>query len=133
MGDVPEDFNGRVCSVKVPDHETPMFTRIYKDGDNVLLGYMDNYDVWKSYPADAVTVLSEVLAVVHQYGPAERPKAETAWEERVERAAEDALDKFLVEDYDQLCKHHRSGYTFETLAAAFSIGYQAGREEAGPQ
>ncbi len=40
------------------------------------------------------------------------------------------MDKFSLEDYEQLIKHHQDGRTFETLAAAFFIGYQAGREEA---
>lgn len=97
------------------------------------LGYMDNYDVWKSYPAEAVTVLGEVLAVVHLYEPMEPPKAETAWDKRVKRAVKDALRKFTYKDYEQLQKHHQSGRTFDTLAAAFSIGYQAGKKEAGTQ
>lgn len=133
MGKAPEDFHGRVCSVKLPDEETPLFSRLYKDGENVLLGYMDDYDVWKSYPAETVTVLGEVLAVVHLCEPMERPKAETAWDKRVKRAAKDALKKFTYKDYEQLQKHHQSGRTFDTLAAAFSIGYQAGKKEAGPQ
>lgn len=130
-GKAPEDFDGRVCSVKFPDEETPLLCRLYKDGEDVRVGFMDDYDIWKSYSADAVTVRYEILAVVHQYGPAEPPKADTAWKERVKQAAEGALDKFLVEDYKQLIRHHRDGRTFETLAAAFSIGYAAGRKEAG--
>lgn len=130
-GKAPEDFDGRVCSVKFPDEETPLFCRLYKDGESVRVGYMDDYDIWKSYPADAVTIRYEVLAVVHQYGPMEPPKAESAWEKRVKLATGEALDKFSIEDYEQLRKHHRSGRTFETLAATFSIGYQAGRKETG--
>lgn len=99
-GEAPEDFDGRVCSVKFPDEAAPLLCRLYRDGENVRVGFMDDYDVWKSYPADAVTIRYEVLAVVHQYGPVEPPKADTAWKNRVK------------------------------LAAAFSIGYQAGREEA---
>lgn len=131
-GEAPEDFDGRVCSVKFPDEEKPLLCRLYRDGENVRVGFMDDYDIWKSYPADAVTIRYEVLAVVHQYGPMEPPKAETVWEKRVQQATtEEALDKFRFEDYAQLIQHHQSGRTFETLAAAFSIGYQAGREEAG--
>lgn len=130
-GEAPEDFDGRVCSVKFPDEEKPMLCRLYRDGENVRVGFMDDYDIWKSYPADAVTIRYEVLAVVHQYGPIELPKAETAWEKRVKLAAEGALGKFCFEDYAQLIQHHRSGRTVDTLTAAFSIGYQAGREEAG--
>lgn len=130
-GKAPEDFDGRVCSVKFPDEETPLLCRLYKDGENVRVGFMDDYDIWKSYPADAITIRYEVLAVVHQYGPMEQPKAETAWEKRVQQAAEGAFGKFCFEDCVQLIQHHRSGHTHETLAAAFSIGYQAGREEAG--
>ena len=129
-GKAPEDFDGRVCSVKFPDEETPLLCRLSRDGENVRVGFMDDYGVWKSYPADAVTIRYEVLAVVHQYGPMEPPKAETAWEKRVKQATEEALGKFRFEDCAQLIKHHRSGRTPETLAAAFSIGYQAGREEA---
>ena len=129
-GEAPEDFDGRVCSVKFPDEEKPLLCRLYRDGENVRVGFMDDYDIWKSYPADAVTIRYEVLAVVHQYGPVEPPKADTTWTERVKRATEGALDKFNFEDCEQLIRHHRSGHTCETLAAAFSIGYQAGREEA---
>lgn len=130
-GKAPEDFDGRVCSVKFPDEEKPLLCRLYRDGDNVRVGFMDDYDIWKSYPADAVTIRYEVLAVVHQYGPMEPPKAETAWEKRVKLAAEGALGKFSFADCAQLIQHHRSGRTVDTLTAAFSIGYQAGREEAG--
>ena len=130
-GEAPEDFDGRVCSVKFPDEEKPMLCRLYRDGENVRVGFMDDYDIWKSYPADAVTIRYEVLAVVHQYGPIELPKAETAWEKRVKLAAEGALGKFCFEDYAQLILHHQGGRPFETLSAAFAIGYQAGREETG--
>lgn len=129
-GKAPEDFDGRVCSVKFPDEAGPLLCRLYRDGENVRVGFMDDYDIWKSYPADAVTIRYEVLAVVHQYGPEELPKAETEWEQRVKWAAEDAMWKFSLWDYEQLIKHHKAGRTFDTLAAAFSIGYQAGREEA---
>lgn len=104
-GEAPEDFHGRVCSVKFPDEDTPLLCRLYKDGENVRVGYMDDYDIWKSYPADAVTIRYEVLAVVHQYGPMEPPKAATEWEERVRQAAGDALEKFSFEDYAQLVKN----------------------------
>lgn len=130
-GKAPEDFDGRVCSVKFPDEETPLLCRLYRDGENVRVGFMDDYDVWKSYPADAVTVRYEVLAVVHQYGPMEPPKGETAWEEQVKLAIEEAGDKLSFEDCVQLILHHQGGRPFETLSAAFAIGYQAGREEAG--
>lgn len=129
-GEAPEDFDGRVCYVKFPDEETPLLCRLYKDGENVRVGYMDDYDIWKSYPADAVSIRYEVLAVVHQYGPMEPPKDDTAWKERVKQAAEGALDKFNFDDYKQLITHHRDGRTFETLAAALSIGYETGRREA---
>lgn len=130
-GKAPEDFDGRVCSVKFPDEEAPLLCRLHKDGENVRVGFMDDYDIWKSYPADAITIRYEVLAVVHQYGPMEPPKAETAWEKRVQQATGGALGKFSFADCAQLIQNHRSGHTHETLAAAFSIGYQAGREEAG--
>lgn len=130
-GKAPEDFDGRVCSVKLPDEAGPLLCRLYRDGENVRVGFMDDYDIWKSYPADAITIRYEVLAVVHQYGPMEQPKAETAWEKRVQQATKEALGKFCFEDCAQLIRHHRDGHTHETLAAAFSIGYQAGREEAG--
>lgn len=130
-GEAPENFHGRVCYVKFPDEETPLLCRLYKDGENVRVGYMDDYDIWKSYPASAVTVRYEVLAVVHQYGPMEPPEADTAWEKRVKQTTEEALDKFCFEDYEQLILHHQGGHPFETLAVAFSIGYQAGREETG--
>ena len=130
-GKAPEDFDGRVCSVKFPDEETPLLCRLYKDGENVRVSFMDNYDIWKSYPTDAVTICYEVLAVVHQYGPIEPPKAETEWERRVKLAVDEALGKFSFADCAQLIQHHRSGRTVDTLTAAFSIGYQAGREEAG--
>ncbi len=130
-GKAPEDFDGRVCSVKFPDEEKPLLCRLYRDGEDVRVGFMDDYDIWKSYPADAVTIRYEVLAVVHQYRPIEPPKAETAWEKRVKLAAEGALGKFCFEDYAQLILHHQGGRPFETLSAAFAIGYQAGREETG--
>lgn len=130
-GEAPEDFHGRVCSVKFPDEENTLFCRLYKDGESVRVGYMDDYDIWKSYPANAVTIQYEVLAVVHQYGPMEPPKAETAWEKRVKQATGDALHKFTLEDYYQLRDHHKSGHTFETLTAAFAIGYQTGKKEGG--
>lgn len=129
-GESPKDFHGRVCSVKFPDEDTPLLCRLYRDGENVRVGYMDDYDIWKSYPADAITIRYEVLAVVHQYGPMEPPMAVTEWEKRVKQAAEDALEKFSFGDYDQLVKHHRSGHTVETLSAAFALGYQAGKKEA---
>lgn len=128
-GEAPEDFDGRVCSVKFLDEETPLLCRLYKDGENVRVGFMDDYDIWKSYPADAVTIRYEVLAVVHQYGPIEPPKAETEWEQRVKLAMDETLGKFSFADCAQLIQHHRSGRTHETLAAAFSIGYQTGRGE----
>lgn len=127
-GEAPEDFHGRVCSVKLPDEDTPLICRLYRDGENVRVGYMDDYDIWQSYPADAITIRYEVLAVVHQYGPMEPPKAVTEWEKRAKQAIEGALGKFSFEDYDQLVKHHRGGRTVETLSAAFSIGYEAGRK-----
>lgn len=130
-GEAPEDFDGRVCSVKFPDEEAPLLCRLYRDGENVRVGFMDDYDIWKSYPADAITIRYEVLAVVHQYGPMEPPKAETAWEERVKLATEGALGKFSFADCAQLIQHHKAGRTVDTLTAAFSLGYQAGREEAG--
>ena len=130
-GEAPEDFDGRVCSVKFPDEEKPMLCRLYRDGENVRVGFMDDYDIWKSYPADVVTIRYEVLAVVHQYGPMDPPKVETAWEGRVQQAIGEALEKFRFEDYAQLIRHHKDGRTHETLTAAFSLGYQAGREEAG--
>lgn len=130
-GEVPEDFDGRVCSVRFPDEETTMFCRLYRDGENVRVGFMDDYDIWKTYPAEAVTIRYEVLAAVHQYGPMKPPKVRTAWEKRVKLATGEALDHFSIEDYEQLRRHHMGGRTFETLAAAFSIGYQAGREENG--
>lgn len=128
-GEAPEDFHGRVCSVKFPDEDTPLFCRLYRDGENVRVGYMDDYDIWKSYLADAVTIRYEVLAVVHQYGPMDPPKAVTEWERRVRQAAGEALENFSFEDYDQLVKHHRGGHTVATLAAAFSIGYEAGKKK----
>lgn len=130
-GKAPEDFDGRVCSVKFPDEDAPLLCRLYLDGANVRVGFMDDYDIWKSYPADDVTIRYEVLAVVHQYGPMEPPKADTAWEERVKLAIEEAWDKFSFADCAKLIRHHRGGRTYETLTAAFSIGYQAGREGAG--
>ena len=130
-GEAPEDFDGRVCSVKLPDEETSLLCRLYRDGENARVGFMDDYDIWKSYPADVVTIRYEVLAVVHQYGPMDPPKVETAWEGRVQQAIGEALEKFRFEDYAQLIRHHKDGRTHETLTAAFSLGYQAGREEAG--
>lgn len=129
-GEAPGDFDRRVCSVKFPDEEAPLLCRLYRDGENVRVGFMDDYDIWKSYPADAVTIRYEVLSVVHKYGPVEQPKAETAWKKRVKQAVVGAFGKFCFEDCAQLIQYHRSGHTHETLTAAFSIGYQAGREEA---
>lgn len=40
-----------------------------------------------------------------------------------------AIGKFTYQTYAQLLQHHVSGRNFETLAAAFSIGYQAGKKE----
>ena len=130
-GEAPEDFDGRVCSVKLPDEETSLLCRLYRDGENVRVGFMDDYDIWKSYPADAVTIRYEVLAVVRQYVPMEPLKADTAWDERIKLAIEEALGEFSFADCTKLIQHHRSGRTVETLTAAFSIGYQVGREEAG--
>lgn len=127
-GEAPEDFNGRVCCVKVPDEEKPMFSRLYRDGEKVLLGYMDNFDVWKSYPVEDVTILYEVMAIVHQYGPKERPQAADAWEKRTAKAVKDAARRFSYKDYDRLRQGHKSGYTYDTLLAAFSIGYRAGKK-----
>ena len=129
LGEAPEDFHGRVCSVKVPGEEKPMLTRVYRDGGKVLFGYMDNYDVWTSYPLEDVTIRYEVLAVVHLYGPEERPQAADAWEKRITKAIKGAISKFSYKTFEQLRQHHVSGHTFETLASAFSIGYQAGKKE----
>ena len=41
-GEAPEDFDGRVCSVKFPDEEKPMLCRLYRDGENVRVGFMDD-------------------------------------------------------------------------------------------
>lgn len=125
-GEVPEDFDGRVCFVKVPDEKTPLCGRVYRDGANILLGYMDDYDVWKSYPTESVTILYEVLGVVHKYEREERPKPKDTWEKRTTKAMRAAAGKFTARDYDQLRKRHTSGHTWDTLAAAFSIGYQKG-------
>lgn len=131
LGEAPEDFNGRVCSVKLPDEEKPLFSRLYRDGEKVLLGYMDNYDVWKSCPLEDVTILYEVLAIVHLYGPKERPQAADAWEKGTTKAIKEAISKFSYMTFDQLRQHHVSGHTFETLAAAFAIGYQSGKKAGG--
>lgn len=131
LGEAPEDFHGRVCSVKVPDEEKPMLSRVYRDGEKVLFGYMDDYDVWKSYPLEDVTIRYEVLAVVHMYGQKERAQAVDAWEKRTEKALKEAISKFSYKTFEQLRQHHVSGHTFETLAAAFSIGYQAGKKAGG--
>lgn len=131
LGEAPEDFNGRVCSVELPGEEKPLLSRIYRDGEKVLLGYMDNYDVWASYPMEDVTIRYEVLAVVHLYGQKERPQAADAWEKRAAKAVKEAIGKFTYKTFEQLRQHHVSGHTFETLAAAFSIGYQAGKKAGG--
>lgn len=131
LGEAPEDFHGRVCSVELPGEEKPLFSRIYRDGEKVLLGYMDNYDVWTSYSLEDVTIRYEVLAVVHLYGQKERPQAADAWEKRAAKAAKEAINKFTYKTFEQLRQHHVSGHTFETLAAAFSIGYQAGKKAGG--
>lgn len=133
MGEVPEDFNGRVCSVKVPDQETALLCRLYKDGNTIKLNYMDSFDVWKSYPADAVTILHEIRAVVHQYGPMEPPKDESTWGKYIKKAIKVAIEKFKYTDYEQLQRNHKNGRTYDTLAAAFAIGYQAGKTEARGQ
>lgn len=131
LGEAPEDFNGRVCSVKLPDEEKPLFSRLYRDGEKVLLGYMDSYDVWKSCPLEDVTILYEVLAVVHQYGQKDRPQGADTWEKRTAKAVKAAIGKFTYQTYEQLLQHHVSGRNFETLAAAFSIGYQSGKKAGG--
>lgn len=127
LGEAPEDFDGRVCSVKIPGNEKPLLSRLYRDGKKVLLGYMDNYDVWASYPLEDVEIRYEVLAVVHLYGPKERPRAADAWEKRTKKAIKEAIGKFSYKTFEQLRQHHVSGNTFETLATAFSIGYQTGK------
>lgn len=129
LGEAPEDFNGRVCSVKVPGEEGPIFSRIYRDGEKVLLGYMDNFDVWKSCPVEAVQVQYEVLALIHPYSQRERPQAADEWEKASTEAIKAAAEKFTWETFEQLRQHHVSGRTFDTLAVAFSIGYQAGKKE----
>ena len=131
LGEAPEDFNGRVCSVELPGEEKPLFSRIYRDGEKVLLGYMDNYDVWTSYSLEDVTIRYEVMAVVHLYGQKERPQATDAWGKRTTKAVKEAISKFSYKTFEQLRQHHVSGHTFETLAAAFSIGYQAGKKAGG--
>lgn len=129
LGEAPEDFDGRVCSVKLPDEEKPLLSRLYRDGEKVLVGYMDDFDVWKSYPLDDVTILAEVLGVIHQYGLKDRPKASDTWEKRTAKAIKGAVHKFSYRDYDRLCSGHKSGHNYDTFAAAFCIGYQAGKKD----
>ena len=131
-GEAPENPHGRVCLVKVDGESKSMFCRLYVDGDKIKLGYMDDYDIWKIVPADAVTVKCEVLGVVHRYEPIELPKATTAWEKRAKRALKEAVGKFTYSIYDNLMKHHKHS-NYETLATAFCLGYAAGKKDGATQ
>jgi hypothetical protein len=93
---------------------------------------MDGYNVHGEYPVSEVEVKWEVAVIVHQYGPAneEPQKAKTAWEKREAKARKEALGHFNHRDFQQIIQHHQTGSAWQTIATAFSIGYQAGKKEA---
>mgnify|MGYP007102785981 CR=1 FL=1 len=68
LGKTPDDINGRVCLVSLPDDEKRRFVRLYRHGNTIKTYYMDDYDCSGEYPANGVEVHGEVLAIVHQYG-----------------------------------------------------------------
>ena len=130
LGNAPEDFDGRVCSVKLPDSEKQIFVRLFRNGNKIRAYFMDNYELYKEYPADTVEIAAEVLAVVHQYKKEpETPKATKAWEKRVKKALKDRYIPYR--DYEKIIKHHTHGTGgYEALRVAYCLGVATGRKEA---
>ena len=51
LGKTPDDINGRVCLVSLPDDEKRRFVRLYRHGNTIKTYYMDDYDCSGEYPA----------------------------------------------------------------------------------
>lgn len=129
LGKTPDDINGRVCLVSLPDDEKRRFVRLYRHGNTIKTYYMDDYDCSGEYPANGVEVHGEVLAIVHQYGvEPEAPKASTAWEKRVKKALKGRFIPF--KDQEQILKRHTNAGRWTTLNVAYCLGAEAGRKEA---
>ncbi|WP_418544635.1 hypothetical protein [Hominenteromicrobium sp.] len=129
LGKIPDDINGRVCLVSLPDDEKRRFVRLYRHGNKIKTYYMDDYDCSGEYPANGVEVHGEVLAIVHQYGvEPEAPKASTAWEKRVKKALKGRFISF--KDQEQILKRHTNAGRWTTLNVAYCLGAEAGRKEA---
>lgn len=129
LGKTPDDINGRVCLVSLPDDEKRRFVRLYRHGNKIKTYYMDDYDCSGEYPANGVEVHGEVLAIVHQYGvEPEAPKASTAWEKRVKKALKGRFISF--KDQEQILKRHTNAGRWTTLNVAYCLGAEAGRKEA---
>lgn len=129
LGKTPDDINGRVCLVSLPDDEKRRFVRLYRHGNTIKTYYMDDYDCSGEYPANGVEVHGEVLAIVHQYGvEPEAPKASTAWEKRVKKALKGRFISF--KDQEQILKRHTNAGRWTTLNVAYCLGAEAGRKEA---
>lgn len=43
LGKTPDDINGRVCLVSLPDDEKRRFVRLYRHGNTIKTYYMDDY------------------------------------------------------------------------------------------
>ena len=129
-GEAPEDYDGRVCLVKLPDEEQNIFVRLFKHGKKVRAYYMDNYEFYKEYPASEVVVKSEVLAIVHLYDKTdEAPKAATAWERRVKASLKST--HLPIKDYDKIVTQGVVGRgRYESLNVAYCLGAEAARKEA---
>ena len=52
LGKIPDDINGRVCLVSLPDDEKRRFVRLYRHGNTIKTYYMDDYDCSGEYPAN---------------------------------------------------------------------------------
>lgn len=129
MGSVPDDINGRVFLVSVPDEENRIYVRLYRHGNKIKAYYMDDYDCFGEYPADSVKIHQEVLAIVHPYGvEPEAPRASTTWEKRVKKALKSHVIPF--KDQEQILKRHTNAGCWTTLNVAYCLGAEAGKKEA---
>ena len=52
LGKTPDDINGRVCLVSLPDDEKRRFVRLYRHGNTIKTYYMDDYDCSGEYLVD---------------------------------------------------------------------------------
>lgn len=129
IGKAPEDINGRVCRVRLPDQDGESIFRLFSNGQKIRAYLMDSYELFDEYSADLVEVTGEVLAVVHIYEQEqEAPKATTAWEKRVKKAVKGLL--LPHKDFEQIMKRHTNASSWETLNVAYCLGVETGRKEA---